>query len=365
MRIDNGTGKAAFGAPACPRGAYPMDSPPHAHPRVTDTGGTMTETLTAPIADALADALNAANGAIATEGASGAILADLAKRYRIALADHEMSQQVLRLHRRRGAYYAARFTDTDAPTVERITGLTFAEALERFGVTKKDGSRLDNTTAQYRDGNVFQILATLRPSLHNVDTLSGRDVDVFEMWAATDAVARKKGATPALLAAARETVRVVAGKVPSIRPEPSKVYADPFSGEAFDALMTEWGARFSLVRDAVNSDAERRKVDAERRKVADAEKGAALALAAGEGSVSQHVREDASTSEGTRADSTGADRPNGDDGEDVPDVLSADGFAAELLALAARYVAANAVPSASAVDKAVREMRALFAGARG
>jgi hypothetical protein len=325
----------------------------------------MTDTLTAPVADALIDAVNASNGAAPTEGAAGAILADYATRYRIALADHEMSAQILRLHRRRGAYYAARFTATDAPSNERITGLSFAEALERFGVTKRDGTRLDNTTAQYRDANVFEILATLRPHLHEMDTLTGLSVDVFDLWAGVDAVARKKGATPALLAAARESVRVVAGKVPSILPGTTKVYADPFSGDAFDALMTEWGARFALVRDAVESDAERRKAQAAASKVADAERVAALALAAGEGSVSQHVREDASTSEGTRQDSTGADQPNGDEGEDVPSVLTAEGFAAELLALAARYVGSDAVPSATAVDKAVREMRALFAGARG
>src|SRR5688572_6029903 len=144
-------------APARGRSAYPMDSP--------TTAGNMSDTLTVPVAEALTDAVNAANGAKATEGTSGAILADYAMRYRIAAQDAEHTMSVLRLHKRRGAYYSARFTAEDALPGERIVGLTFAEALERFGVTKSNGDRLTTTTAQYRDANVFEILATLRPHL--------------------------------------------------------------------------------------------------------------------------------------------------------------------------------------------------------
>lgn len=278
----------------------------------------MTETLTAPIADAFTEALE--NGATASQTADpAAVLADYTSRYAVALAASERTINDLRLHRRRGAS----LTRTHAPE-----GTTYAERLAAFGITKADGSPITgDANAQIREANVFDVLATIRPSLWDVDTLADADDrQAFGLWADVDKAARagfakgKDGEPSPLVRAARTSLLVVMGKATPVSEGGTAQYSDPFSFEAWGWVLGEFKARLALIVDSAQAVRDARAANKDQVQDAAREAKAALNVATGEGAASVRTMEDVSSSQATSQASRGADVP----APVEPEVLSLD-----------------------------------------
>lgn len=277
----------------------------------------MTETLTAPVADAFTEALHAASPEVERQATAEEVLSDYQARYAVALAASERTVNDLRLHRRRGAS----LTRTHAPE-----GTTYAARLATFGITKQDGSPITgDANAQIREANVFDVIATIRPTLWNVDTLADSDDrEAFALWADVDKAARagfakgKDGEPSILIRAARTSLLVVMGRATAVLEGGTAQYADPFSGEAWAWVLAEFSARLALVNTKSQAVKDARAANKDVVDDAQREVKAALEVAAGEGAASVRTAEDVSTSEGSAQDSKGADveAPSG------PEVLS-------------------------------------------
>lgn len=328
MVISGKSGEAVRGfplstvAPALAQVAYPMDrsgTRPALSPtgEVNTGGNTMTETLTAPVADAFADALHAGSPEVGRQATAEEVLGDYRGRYLVALAASERTVNDLRLHRRRGAS----LTRTHAPE-----GTTYAERLATFGITKQDGTPITGeATAQIREANVFDVIATIRPSLWNVDTLAwAYDRDAFGLWADVDKAARagfakgKDGEPSALIRAARTSLLVVMGKATPVQPGGSAQYEDPFSDAAWPWVEAEFSARLALIVDSAQAVKDARAANKDQVDDAQREAKSALDVATGEGAASVRTSEDVSTSEGSEQASRGADSEPGPE----PEVLS-------------------------------------------
>ena len=281
----------------------------------------MTETLTAPVADALADAAEVLaelrgidrEQAIADTLAvvdPAAVLADYQARYRVALRAHDVAVNVLRLHRRRGAYIAR---ENETP------GTTYLTRLADFGVTKQDGSPLTTDKAQHREANVFAVLATIRPTLWDVDTLTdGYDAQAFALWARVDEAARAgaaapQGDKPSILAnVARASLRAVSGKDGSAQDGGTLQYADPFADEAWPALAQEFAHRVERLIAAQSKVKDARKSNASTVDDAKRESAAEIEAVTGESAAQSHHRDDVSTSEGTTGDAHNVEAGSGE-----------------------------------------------------
>lgn len=279
----------------------------------------MTETLTAPVADAFEDALKAGSPDVEREATPEEVLGDYRKRYLIALAASERTVNDLRLHRRRGAS----LTRTHAPE-----GTTYAERLATFGITKQDGTPITgDANAQIREANVFDVIATIRPSLWNVDTLADSDDrEAFSLWADVDKAARagfakgKDGEPSPLIRAARASLLVVMGKATAVQPGGSAQYSDPFGDAAWTWVYGEFHARLALILDSAQAVKDARAANKDQVDDAQREAKSALDVATGEGAASVRTTEDVSTSEGSTADSKSADSEPAPE----PEVLSLD-----------------------------------------
>jgi hypothetical protein len=256
------------------------------------------------------DTITQAERVAQAEVMSADILADYRIRYDAANTRAEWTQEVLRFHKRRGAFwsYALTVGATDHGYVA-ISGLTFSEALVRFGITQADGSALKGTQAPKRDYLAYKVLAAIRPALNNTDApLDPADRAAWALWSSVDKVVRGGMADDALKAA-NASVLAVRGEA-SAQETGTLQYADPFSDAAWPALELEFSTRLALLVQAVGRAGKQREANKAALDAVKDEVKSAVSEATEQGAASQHVREDVSSSEGTREMATGADRPN-------------------------------------------------------
>lgn len=281
--------------------------------RGVNLGGTMTDTLTAPVAEAIAEAVKVkenAHNALPTADAA-AILADYVKRYTVALNVSDGAMDVLRMHRRRAAYIAREY-ETD--------GTTYITRLAQFGVLKTNGEPLTSTNSASRDANAFAVLATIRPSLWDADTLvNAYDKSAFGLWSAVDKVARKgaaakgkDGAASILDKIAAASIAAVTGHGATVQEGGTLHYSDAFSDDAWPALRQEFLARLNRAEAAQGARSALRESRKAEDDAAKAEAESLMEQATGEGAAIVRTAEDVSTSQGSQTDSQGVEPGSGE-----------------------------------------------------
>lgn len=281
--------------------------------RGVNLGGTMTDTLTAPVADAIAEAVKVkenAHNALPTAN-NAAILADYVKRYTVALNVSDGAMDVLRMHRRRAAYIAREY-ETD--------GTTYITRLAQFGVLKTNGEPLTSTNSASRDANAFAVIATIRPSLWDADTLvNAYDKSAFGLWSAVDKVARKgaaakgKDGAPSILdKIAAASIAAVTGHGATVQEGGTLHYSDAFSDDAWPALRQEFLARLDRAEAAQGARSALRESRKAEDDAAKAEAESLMEQATGEGAAIVRTAEDVSTSQGSQEDSQGVEPGSGE-----------------------------------------------------